>query len=63
MRRLVTTVFFPGFEAANAADPVLAAVPEALRPLLVAVGEAEGRYRFDVLLRGPAETETPFFLD
>ncbi|MFN7634451.1 MAG: protocatechuate 3,4-dioxygenase subunit alpha [Acetobacteraceae bacterium] len=67
MRRLVTTLFFPGFAAANAADPVLRAVPEALRHLLVAApdGEADGlpAFRLDLLLRGDADTETPFFED
>lgn len=67
MRRLVTTLFFPEFLAANAADPVLGAVPEALRPLLVATpdGEVEGirAFRFDLLLHGDAANETPFFED
>src|SRR3712207_9018447 len=34
MRRLCTTVFFPDFAEANAADPVLTCVPAPLRPLL-----------------------------
>jgi len=67
MRRLVTTVFFPDFAAANAVDPVLGVLPEALRPLLLArpAEPVEGAraYRFDLLLRGDAESETPFFLD
>ena len=67
MRRLVTTLFFPEHAAANATDPVLCAIPEALRPLLVAApdGEADGAraYRFDLLLRGEPDRETPFFLD
>jgi protocatechuate 3,4-dioxygenase alpha subunit len=68
MRRLVTTVFFPDFAAANAADPVLASIPDpALRALLVARpdGEAEGArlFRLDLLLRGDPAEETPFFLD
>ncbi len=60
MRILKTTMFFPG-ENANAADPVLAAVPAARRSLLVARQEASGKYRFDLKLRG--EHETPFFDD
>jgi len=60
MRILKTTMFFPG-EAANEADPVYRAVPEARRGLLVAREEAPGRYRFDLKLRG--ENETPFFDD
>jgi protocatechuate 3,4-dioxygenase alpha subunit len=68
MRRLVTTVFFPGFGAANAADPVLNALPDpALRERLVATGEGEEDgmqvFRFDLLLHGAADEETPFFLD
>jgi protocatechuate 3,4-dioxygenase alpha subunit len=67
MRRLVTTMFFPGFPDANDADPVLRAVPAPLRHLLVAApdGEAEGlrAFRFDVVLRGAPDVETPFFVD
>lgn len=67
MRRLVTTVFFPDDAAANALDPVLAALPEALRPRLVAGadGMVDGlrAFRFDLLLRGAPDAETPFFLD
>lgn len=68
MRRLCTTLYFPGQAAANAADPVLASVPEALRPLLIAAeapAAADGTpsFRFDLLLNGPAESETPFFRD
>ncbi len=55
MRQLQTTMFFSA-----AADPVLDAVPAALRPRLVA--QREGTvYRFDIRLRG--EGETPFFDD
>lgn len=64
MSRLLTACFFPGFEAANAADPVLRALPASLRPLLLAraAGEVEGAraFRFDILLRGAPEAETPF---
>jgi protocatechuate 3,4-dioxygenase alpha subunit len=67
MRRLVTTLFFPEFASANAVDPVLAVLPAALRPRLLAQpdGEADGlrRFRFDLLLRGEPDEETPFFLD
>jgi protocatechuate 3,4-dioxygenase alpha subunit len=59
MRRVLTTVFF----APDAADPVLAALPAGLRPLLLAraAGEEDGLrvFRFDIRLRG--EGETPFF--
>lgn len=67
MRWLATTVFFPEFPAANAADPVLAAVDPALRALLVAQPAApiEGAraFRFDIVLRGEAAAETPFFVE
>ena len=67
MRRLVTTLYFADFADANASDPVLTVLPSALRPKLVAVpdGEQDGlrRFRFDLLLRGEPEEETPFFLD
>ncbi|WP_149537300.1 protocatechuate 3,4-dioxygenase subunit alpha [Siccirubricoccus phaeus] len=65
MRTLFTTVFFPDFPGPNEADPVLAAVPAARRPLLLAQpdGEAAGcrAFRFDLQLRGGAET--PFFVE
>lgn len=65
MRRLHTTVFFPG-QPGNAADPVLACVPEDARPLLIAREAPSGTagvrvFTFDITLRG--ERETPFFLD
>ncbi len=67
MRRLVTTLYFPAFAAANAVDPVLSVLPEALRPCLVLKpdGEHDGTpaFRFDILLRGEPHEETPFFLD
>ena len=56
MRQLQTTLFFE-----RASDPVLEAVEEARRPLLVARREGENRYRFDIRLRGA--DETPFFDD
>jgi len=55
-RPLVTTIFF-----SEAADPVLNCVPAERRKLLVACEQADGNYRFDVILRG--EGETPFFAD
>jgi protocatechuate 3,4-dioxygenase alpha subunit len=67
MRRAQTIVFFPDFGAENAADPLLALVPEAHRGKLVAVPEevAEGVrvFRFDIRLQGDALEETPFFED
>ncbi|MCK8784893.1 protocatechuate 3,4-dioxygenase subunit alpha [Roseomonas sp. NAR14] len=67
MRRAQTTVFFPDFAEANAADPVLSLVPAERRHHLVARGDGEAdgmrRFRFDILLRGDAAAETPFFDD
>jgi protocatechuate 3,4-dioxygenase alpha subunit len=62
-RRLVTTIFFPG----DTGDPVLACVPAARRPRLIAQRDPSldidgiPAYRFDVILRG--DGETPFFVD
>lgn len=58
MRILHTTLYFEG-EQVNDADAVLGAVPAARRQLLVARHEGNGKYRFDIRLRG--EHETPFF--
>ncbi len=58
MRIARTTVFFPGD---NAADPVFALVPAQVQSRLVALPDGPGRYRFDVILHGGAET--PFFQD
>lgn len=41
---------------ANAADPVLQAVPDARRPTLMARAGADGTYHFDVVVQGPGET-------
>lgn len=58
LKHLVTRIYFPDEEAANAADPVLALVPEHLRHTLMARDEV-GVLRFDVHLQG--STETVFF--
>ncbi|WP_458097191.1 protocatechuate 3,4-dioxygenase subunit alpha [Roseomonas sp. WA12] len=67
MRRVLTTVFFPDFAEANAADPMLTLVPEPRRPRLVAIPETGSDgirvFRFDIHLRGSPEEETPFFED
>jgi protocatechuate 3,4-dioxygenase alpha subunit len=59
LNRVVTRIYFPDQAEANAADPILATVPEARRATLVAQG-AEDDYRFDVRLQGEDET---VFLD
>jgi protocatechuate 3,4-dioxygenase alpha subunit len=55
LHRVVTRIYFPDEEEANAADPVLASLDEAARATLVAVRKEDG-YRFDVRLQGPDET-------
>ncbi|GAA4888562.1 protocatechuate 3,4-dioxygenase subunit alpha [Streptomonospora salina] len=64
LHRTVTRIYFPEETRANAADPVLAAVPESLRATLVAraaedgAGSASeaGDYVFDIRLQGSGET-------
>jgi protocatechuate 3,4-dioxygenase, alpha subunit len=58
LRHLVTRIYFPDEEPANAADPVLARVDPARRGTLVASGDAHV-LRFDVHLQG--DDETVFF--
>jgi protocatechuate 3,4-dioxygenase alpha subunit len=55
--RVVTRIYLADEEAANAADPVLATVPEDRRATLIAVPAADPRsYRFDIRLQDPHET-------
>jgi protocatechuate 3,4-dioxygenase alpha subunit len=58
LRHLMTRVYFPDEEAANAGDRVLQKVPPERRPTLVARRDGE-ILRFDVRLQG--EEETVFF--
>ncbi|HEV2376443.1 MAG TPA: protocatechuate 3,4-dioxygenase subunit alpha [Streptosporangiaceae bacterium] len=54
--RVVTRVYFPDEEAANAADPVLTTIAdEHRRGTLIAVA-GPGGFRFDIRLQGPGET-------
>jgi protocatechuate 3,4-dioxygenase alpha subunit len=58
LKRLVTRIYFPDEAEANAADPVLASIPDPqVRARLVAVADGD-RLRFDIRLQG--EQETPF---
>jgi protocatechuate 3,4-dioxygenase, alpha subunit len=58
--RVVTRIYFPDEEAANAADPVLSAIADPdRRATLIAADGADGRLRFDIRLQG--ERETVFF--
>ncbi|WP_067901288.1 protocatechuate 3,4-dioxygenase subunit alpha [Nocardia vaccinii] len=60
--RLVTRLYFPDEPAANALDPVLAALPEARRNRLIATATDTG-YHLDIVVQDadPEGTETPFF--
>jgi protocatechuate 3,4-dioxygenase alpha subunit len=60
LKRLSTRLYFTG-EPANAADPILARVPEGRRATLLAQPDPvrTGNWNFDVCLRG--EGETVFF--
>jgi protocatechuate 3,4-dioxygenase alpha subunit len=55
LHRVVTRLYFPDEAGANAADPVLCALPPEAAATLVAVPEAGG-LRFDIHLQGPDET-------
>jgi protocatechuate 3,4-dioxygenase, alpha subunit len=50
-----TRLYFPDDPDANAADPVLAALPEVDRSRLIAALE-DGGLRFDIHMQGPRET-------
>ncbi len=59
LKQLVTRIYFPDEEAANAADPILASIEDPdLRATLVARA-AGGGLRFDIRLQG--ERQTAFF--
>jgi protocatechuate 3,4-dioxygenase alpha subunit len=57
---LFTRAYFDDEVDLNAADSVLAGVPEERRSTLIAVSDAPGSYRFDLRLQGDGET---VFLD
>jgi protocatechuate 3,4-dioxygenase alpha subunit len=57
---LFTRIYFADEADANAADPVLLAVPEDRRGTLVALTAGKGVYRFDIHMQGDRET---VFLD
>ncbi|MDN5932898.1 MAG: protocatechuate 3,4-dioxygenase subunit alpha [Pseudonocardia sp.] len=54
--RVVTRIYFPDQAAANAADPLLAALPPERAATLVAAEEGPGELRFDIHLQGDHET-------
>jgi protocatechuate 3,4-dioxygenase alpha subunit len=56
--RVVTRIYFPDEAEANAADPLLASIPDPrVRERLIALPDGEG-LRFDIHLQG--DQETPF---
>jgi protocatechuate 3,4-dioxygenase alpha subunit len=54
--RVVTRIYFPDEEAANAADPLLSGLPPERAATLVAQPAGEGELRFDIRLQGENET-------
>jgi protocatechuate 3,4-dioxygenase alpha subunit len=55
--RVVTRMYFPDEQTANAADPVLCSIDgPRRRGTLIAVPEPEGELRFDIYLQGDRET-------
>jgi protocatechuate 3,4-dioxygenase alpha subunit len=57
--RVVTRIYLPDNDEANAADPVLTISDPARRATLVATPQPEGTFSFDIRLQG--DNETVFF--
>jgi protocatechuate 3,4-dioxygenase alpha subunit len=55
LKPLLTRIYFPDEEAANAADPVLERVPVERRSRLIAQAEPDGALRFDLWVQGSNE--------
>ena len=55
-QRLVTRLYFADEASANAADPVLAALPDAERRATLVAAPSPDGYRFDIVLQGDHET-------
>ncbi len=55
LKPLMTRIYFPGEPAANAADPLLAALTDAERDGLTA-STVDGELRFDIHLQGERQT-------
>lgn len=55
LKRAATRVYFPDQELANAEDPVLSSLAEAIRSTLLATPDGGG-LRFDIRLQGPGST-------
>ena len=55
--RVVTRIYFPDEAEANGGDPVLTSIADPVRiATLIAIDEADGRFRFDIRLQGDGET-------
>ena len=59
MKRLVTRIYFPDEQEANAYDPVLSSIEDADFGSTLVAHEDEGALRFDIHLQG--ENQTAFF--
>jgi protocatechuate 3,4-dioxygenase alpha subunit len=56
LNRVVTRVYFPDEGVANAADPILACVPDAATRATLIAAEGGDGYVFDIRLQGDGET-------
>jgi protocatechuate 3,4-dioxygenase alpha subunit len=64
LKPVLTRIYFPDEDAANAADPVLRALAGDERATLIASAEGASGYRFDIRLQGDGQTvffTTPAF--
>jgi len=55
-QRVVTRLYFGDEPVPNAADPVLAALPDAERRATLVAAPSPDGYRFDIVLQGDHET-------
>jgi protocatechuate 3,4-dioxygenase alpha subunit len=60
LNRLVTRIYFPDENEANAADPVLSLIEEDSQRETLVAHQVDGALRFDIRLQG--EGETTFFI-
>ncbi|MFC7753670.1 protocatechuate 3,4-dioxygenase subunit alpha [Tsukamurella soli] len=60
LERLFTRIYFPDEAAANAADPVLASLPESERGKIIATKTDTG-YKMTIYVQDDRGRETPFF--
>jgi len=59
LRQLVTRIYFPDEEAANAADPLLSSIEDPVARSTLVARRVDGALEFDVHLQG--ENQTAFF--